>query len=208
MASIDYVVGKPKHLELSKRIAEIIRDELDNQIDVLGNAALRRGDPSERTVRWEEDRMPGFEELPVIMVSFSQDREDAGSTVHREDTMRFMIDVYERGTHLGADYSTGYNQANKHLQNMLGFIHQVIYHPNNRYLGFPKRFVNRIRHEETNVFEPATDKDSESVVSGRFEMICEVDREFTLNDPQSLNELDTKVRIDETDEGYYWVDNV
>ena len=192
MAKLNFRIEHRAWETIRDRIAEILADEMGNQIDLNYLAEI---DP---TVYLEK---AGFDhaETEIINVSFAQGRPDNKDITGADGAYLFNVDAYTKAK--TTDDAGGDQLTMLKLHTILGLIESILDHPTYKTLGFQAPYIARVWLGETNVAEMGKN-DQKNIAMGRVQLNVLVFEKHKLTTPTLAEGFDTSMKIGTTDKGY------
>ena len=151
---------------------------------------------------WLERFVPfDKEEVPALNVGLATGAFSGHTQKTTDGTYTYFIDAYAKAESTGND--KGDTKANIKLQRLLGMIRAILENPRYKTLGFnPPSIFNR-HCESLSIAEPGK-QDATSSVMGRITFLVKVPETVELISPVLLGRMDTRVKLHETDKGYFY----
>ena len=195
MAQINHAIGSRAFELIRNQIGAILAYELPNQ------ATLNNDDRLNAEVFVERFVPIGDEEVPLVIVGFSDVVPGLKTASSTDGEMTFLIDCYEK-----AKSTTDDPQADKtaaiRLQRLIGVIHGILSHSRYRTLGFAPPFIEHTEVKEIKMAAPKDAKDASSVVMARIEFIVRAPDKNIPIDPVVLDGYTTQALLGLTALGY------
>jgi hypothetical protein len=179
------------------RIADIIVDEIENQ-RVLTPSLGVIGYYMERSVPFNHS------EMPCINVSLATGNHDGKSAISSNKIYNYNIDCYHKAKSSYEDF--GDSLASVNMQRLLGMCRAILENPVYRTLGFATPSLKRVYVSAMQIADPNT-MDSVSAIMGRLIFSVEVPEGMELAVPMLLAGYDTRIKMGDTDRGYYYSGN-
>ena len=194
-AQITTPIGSRAFELIRQQIGAILADELPQQ-------ATLNADPNLNAEVFVERFKPvGDEEVPVVIVGFSDLAPGLKTASSTDGNMTFLIDCYEKAKSTDAEKQADKSATIK-LQRLIGVIYGILSHHKYRTLGFQAPFIEHTEIKDIKVAQPKNAKDASSVVMGRIEFIVRAPDKNTASDPVIIDGYSTQALLDLTDLGY------
>jgi hypothetical protein len=186
----------PQNFELVRdRIAEILTTEVANQFILTSNPDFDLDIWIERSIPFDK------EELPTINGNLATGSFSGHTQKTTDGTYTYFIDCFTKA--VSTDDDKGDQLASIKLQRLLGICRAILEDPKYKTLGFsPPSIFNR-HCESLSIAEPGK-QDAASSVMGRLSFIVKVPETVELITPILLGRNDTRVKLFETDRGYFY----
>ena len=185
---------------IRNRIAEILVDELDQQVLLTYDTDLEAKVYLERFVPFDNS------ELPAINVSFSAGDYNNQTARDVDGTYSYFIDVFTQAK--TTDDDRGDKLAIFKLHKLLGVCRAIIQNPIYKTLGFEPPFIMSRQISRIFIAEPK-EGDTLSVVMGRLILTIVAPEDTQLLTAKLIKGFDTQVKLFLTDKGYiYSGDNI
>lgn len=201
MPKILFVLG-PQAFELIRdRIAIILADEIEGQY-------LLTYDPDfgEMKVFVESANPNDKEDLPIINLSFASGsypllKEYNGKIL---GSYIYNIDVYTSSP--SNDEADGDNISGVKLQKILGVCRAILDNPIYRNLNYAPGFIQRVSVQDINIRADSKEMNNDSLNTrmGRLTLSVEAEESVALLVGNDLNEWNTNVSLNGTNDGYYY----
>ena len=194
MAQIKEIIPAQYFEVIRNRIAEILTDELDNQVVLTYDADL------EATVY--VDRFVPFDhtDTPAVNISFAEGKYDNQTVVDVDGTYVFFIDAFTRANTTNSD--RGDKLAMFKLHKLLGVCRAIIQNPIYKTLGFEPPFIMSRQISNISIAAPQKEGDALSVVMGRLILTIVAPEDTQLLTAKLIAGFDTQVKLSLTDKGY------
>lgn len=194
---INVIVPEQGFEIVRNRIGEILSDEFENQA-LNYNPDISAKIFVERTQHFDKTELSA---VNVCLATGNYGNKHQGSVV---GTYQYNIDVYVSAKTKNDD--KGDVLAAKKLQRLLGFCRYVLEDPYYKTLGFAPGFIARVFAGGIAIAQPE-DKDAANVMMGRLIMNVILTETNSLSTPKLIAGYETKVKLDETTQGYYYEGN-
>ena len=201
MAQIKEIIPAQYFEVIRNRIAEILTDELDNQVVLTYDTDL------EATVY--VDRFVPFDhtDTPAVNVSFSKGDYNNQTVVDVDGAYSYFIDVFTRAN--TTDTDRGDKLAMFKLHKLLGVCRAIIQNPLYKTLGFEPPFIMSRQISNISIAAPQKEGDALSVVMGRLILTIVAPEDTQLLTAKLIAGFDTQVKLSLTNKGYiYSGDNI
>jgi hypothetical protein len=180
---------------IGHRIAEILTDELDMQ-------AILNYEPNLEVSVWRE-RTKAFAstELPAININFpigNYGNDHQGSS---DGTYTFFVDCHTQSK--DDENETGDIRANKKVQRLMGVCRYILKDPIYKTLGFAPGFVQRVSVQSITIAQPDQGDEMNGAMA-RLVFIVQANERNTLLNPPLIAGYETTVKMNESDEGYFY----
>ncbi len=195
MPKINYPIPLQGYELIRERIAEILIDELGNQV-ILSYAPYLDADVFIESVNPEDK-----EHLPVVNISLAHLEWSNQNQGSKDGTYTYHIDCYTNSA--TTDDNTGDYLANAQLQRILGVIRAILENQLYCTLGFQRPFIQRVYCSEMN-FANKAKNDALNSMMGRLSFIVVATETTPGIIPSLIAGYDTEVKIDDTNKGYYY----
>ncbi len=192
MAKLKYKIPARAWEICRDRIAEILADELNNQIDMN---YLMEFKPEVCLERYGFDNI----ETEIVNVMFAQGRPDNKDITGADGAYLFNIDLYTKAE--TTDDAGGDQLATLKLHTLLGLVESILDHPNYKTLGFAAPYICRVWLGETNIAAKGKN-DQKNVAMGRIQFNVLVFEKHKLTTPRLAEGFDTSYKIGTGDKGY------
>ena len=191
----------PQFFEVIRnRIAEILVDELDQQVLLTYDTDLDATVYVERFVPFDNT------EMNAINVSFSGGPYDNQTVRDVDGSYSYFIDVFTKANTTDAD--RGDTLAMFKLQKLLGVCRAIIQNPIYKTLGFQPPFIMSRQISSIAIAQPR-EGETLSVVMGRLILTIVAPEDIQLLTAKLIKGFDTQVKLALTDKGYiYSGDNI
>lgn len=201
MAKITTAIPAQSFEVVRDRIAEILIDELDNQVAKFYKEELNAKVHIERFIPFDDS------ELPVVNVGLARGDFDNQTTIDSDGTYRYNIDCYHSAK--STKDVRGDTLANKRLQTLVGACRAILESSQYIRLNFPPPFIMNRQFENIAIAEPAEKKDTISVVMARLTFTVRVPENVDVTSANLIAGFDTQVKLALTEKGYiYSGDNI
>lgn len=181
------------------RIAMILTDELDNQFVLTGENSLNVDKV------WNSRFVPMDKtEGPCVNVDFYRD--DFGLVDQEESlgTAKYFIDCY--GTSKSNSSDRGDTKSMSRVQRLAGVCRAILMDSRYKTLGFQAPSLSGRWIESIEVSNPVG-PDATSMVIARLILVVKVNEYVKLLDSDMIKGYDTRIKIELTDEGYFYRTN-
>ncbi len=196
MAKITGIIPPQAYEYVRDKIANILTDELWNQVLLSGNYDLDVEMFMESN-NFYIDKI----DLSAVNVSLAKGswaNESAGSS---EGTYEFYIDVYTNSK--TSDTVSGDVKASLRLQRIAGVIRAILKNPIYKRLDFITKFIVRTTISEFNV-GPATKDDALNTMMGRLSFMVTANETTELIQALMIEAYQTKTKLGNTQKGYFY----
>lgn len=195
MSLINGIIPQQSFELVRDRIGQILALEIANQFTLTSNSDFDLDVWVERFVPFDK------EELPTINVSLATGGFTGHTQKSTDGTYTYFIDVFTKA--ISTDDEKGDQMASVKLQRLLGMCRAILENPRYKTLGFdPPSIFNR-HCESISIAEPGK-QDATSSVMGRLAFSVKVLETVELIDPVLIGRSDTRVKLYETDKGYFY----
>ncbi len=189
------------------RIAEILANELPNQVTLHNAATPGSGNDLNATVFINRIIPLSNESMPMINVWMGNGDYDNFTQLKQDGTYIYNVDIYTSSPSTSS--GSGDVLSMSKLQTLAGVVQGILMHPSYVTLGFERPFIEHreVRSIATGV--PNNNLDAHSVTQARLELVVRVPEHSTTHTPNNIAGYDTQVKIGLTDKGYiYSGDNI
>lgn len=209
MALLTGIIPTQNFEVVRDRIAEILADEINNQITLRG-AETPALDVSHLPTTVAIERIIPFDktELPGVDVSFSNGDYGNKDQTQVDGNYDYFIDCYasaktsddpdNAGELLRADYA-----AKVKLHKLLGVCRAILENPKYRTLGYTPPFCATVGVKTIAIADPER-QDAVTTVMGRLVFTLRVPETVELVEPRAIDGYSTTVILYETDKGYHY----
>lgn len=195
MSLINGIIPNQNFEIVRDRIAEILATEFSSQFILTSNSDFDLDVWLERFIPFDK------EELPAINVGLATGTFSGHDQKKTDGTYTYFIDAYAKAD--SSENDQGDTKANIKLQRLLGMIRAMLENPRYKTLGFdPPSIFNR-HCESLSIADPGK-QDATSSVMGRITFLVKVPETVELINPVLLGRMDTRVKLHETDRGYFY----
>ena len=198
MAKINTIIPTQNYELIRDRIAIILADEFQNQlfltydVDVDPVIFVERSNPFDK------------EELPAVNVSMAVGNFANKNLGSSDGTYQFNIDFYTRSKSNAA--TGGDIISTKKLHRMIGMARYILEDPIYKTLGFNPGFIMHTICTEI-IIKQLDKDDATNTAMGRLIFTVKANESNRLLSPSIALGFDTKVTIEISNEGYYYVTN-
>lgn len=199
MAILQELIPDRLYEQLRDRIAEILIDEIQGQID-LGHSVQLSKLYVERTTPIDKLK------VPCIVVSMSDGQYDNRDMVSVDGNYTFFIDAYTKSKATADD--DGDTLAAKKVHKLIGVCQSILTSSLYDNLGFDRPFISE-SWVETIAFGPVDPANRQSTISdsqmhfmGRLQFKVRVQETSENAVPEVLYEFQTQVKVDGSSQGY------
>lgn len=201
MALINTVIVEASFEIILKRIALILRSEIINQVVLTGDYDIDATVFLERTVKINTSELDSG---PVIVVCLATGDFNNQDITQSAGTYQYFIDVYTKAktSAIGA----GDTRARLRCQRMLGVCRAILEATQYITLGFGYPFVMGRKINSLLIADP-DDTGADSLTRARLVLEVKVPEFNPMSTASLIDGSDTKVFIDITTEGYFWVND-
>lgn len=192
MAKLNFRIQPRAWETIRDRLAEILADEINNQIDLNYLAEINPEITLERS---------GFDmtDTDIVNVSFAQGRPDNKDITGADGSYLFNIDAYTKAK--TTDDAGGDQIATLKVQTILGLIESIMDHPIYKTLGFQAPYISRVWLGETNVAQMGKN-DQKNIAMGRVQVNVKVFENHILKTPTIAAGFETSFTIGDSTKGY------
>jgi len=194
-AQITTPIGSRAFELIRHQIGAILADELPSQATLNSDSNLNA------EVFVERFKPVGDEEVPVVIIGFSDLAPGLKTASSTDGNMTFLIDCYEKAKSTDSEKQADKTATIK-LQRLIGVIYGILSHHKYRTLGFAAPFIEHTEIKDIKIAQPKNAKDASSVVMGRIEFIVRAPDKNTASDPVMIDGYSTQALLDLTDLGY------
>lgn len=196
MAVLEEPIPDPNFEIIGKRIAEILNDELNYQVN---NFQVGFRAPE---VLLERAHPPDVQEVPAVIVRQNlgelRDYHDRGAT--NEST--FWVDIYEKASS-GPDQE-GSALSRIRMKKLLGACWHVLNAQAYKMLGYKPGFVGDVYATRFEFNPQDVGGDDASMAQGRLFLTVVAAEDTQRGEARDLEKVKTTAYLEETDKGYYW----
>ncbi len=201
MAKITTAIPAQAFEVVRDRIAEILIDELENQVAKFYKEELNAKVHIERFIPFDDS------ELPIVNVGLARGDFDNQTTIDSDGTYRYNIDCYHSAK--STKDVQGDTLANIRLQTLVGACRAILESSQYIRLNFPPPFIMNRQFENIAIAEPPDKKDTISVVMARLTFTVRVPENVDVTSANLIAGFDTQVKLALTEKGYiYSGDNI
>lgn len=196
MAQINYIIPPQKYELARNRIGEILIDEFDNQLLLTGNYDL--------DIKVDvEGQNPYYDkvELPAINVSLLNGgfgNKNQGSV---DGNYIYAIDAFTSAK--TTNTMKGDKLSTFKLHKLLGIARAILEDPKYKTLGYVPGFVMRTGFTNIDIMEIKKD-DALNTIGGRLLFAVSLNEITALGVPRLIDGYETRVKISNTDQGYFY----
>jgi|SRR5690242_7901731 len=197
-ALINTAIPKTNWETVRDVIAQILATEIENQN--VNNFIPDAGWEAQSHV-WTERFVPfDKSEVPAVNVMFSRVSYNNEHVGHSDGIYVFNIDCYAYAK--STDGNDGDKDSMFKLQRLIGLCRSILMDPRYIRLGIaPPNVMNRtIQSIEIG----QTENDSLSVTFGRIALAVRIPESIQFIPATALNLANTQIKLEETNQGYYW----
>ncbi len=195
-AKIDYIISAQGFELVRDRIGEILIEELANQFVLSADPDINCGISVERSTPYDKT------ELPVVNVSLfngSFGKKEARVT---EGVYQYNLDCFHSSK--TKDQVGGDTISSKKLQKLMGLVRFIFENQVYKTLGYEPGFIGGVWFTELGISEIKEKDDALSTCMGRLILNVKLGETNTLLTPKLLAGYETTVKINQTENGYYW----
>lgn len=192
-------IPKSNFQSLLKRIAEILKSELDAQTQLYSERAVKN-----IYVERVADAL-AYTEVPALNIQIAQGEYNTRSRVHQDGNYLFNIDVYEKAEETGD--TQGDELAAIRLFNLINRVRYILMHPQYDTLGFDSVTMRRSFEAFQVDDRRSNENDTEFVKMARCNFRVEAPEHVELANAVLADGMETEVKLEETDVGYKWSDD-
>lgn len=202
MASVITGIIDPQAFEVVRdRIGRILAEELAQQYSLSASPDLNAQNWIERFLPYQEN------ELPCVNVMLAEGTYDGQTAVQNDGTYRYYIDVHVNAT--STHNNPGNQKAIRKLHKLLGVCRAILMDARYKTLGFSTRpgYVMNRHVESIQIKEPGQkEHDMMSTAMGRIVILVKVPEITAYKTGVAGKQIQTTVKLADTDKGYLWVD--
>lgn len=201
LPKIDAIIPAANFELIRDQIGAVLKLEIDNQKVLDPTFVLPKKIWKERSVPFNAN------EFPAINVRFQNGSYDERSREEKQvhAIYTYFIDISFIAKSTAGEGNTGDQLATVALHKMMRVVRAILANPAYDTLGFDRPFNKRAWVNSIEVFEPLEFADATNQINGRVEYCIEVPEYVTIPVGSNLlNEITTQVKINESEEGYFW----
>jgi len=201
MALINTIIGPQSYEIIRDRIAIFLQSEFNNQLELRGDYDYDVTVWLERTVRVNTSELDGGIMLVVSLATGDYSNQDVTQTL---GTYVYLIDAYTKAkttTNGGGD-----TRSRIRCQKALGTARGIIESTQYLTLGFAPGFVQSRKINSLQIAEPE-DTGADSLTRGRLVLEVKVPEYQQVVTASLIDGSDTKMFIDISEEGFYFVND-
>lgn len=186
----------PQGFEIIRdRIASILADEIIHQHALTSDSDLDLD-------VWMERFIPfGKEELPAINVSLASGLFSGHTQKQTDGTYIYFIDCHTKAASTEDDQ--GDRLATIKLHRLLGICRAILENPRYQTLGFTQPYISNRHCTELSIADPGK-QDAVNSIMGRLAFSVKVRETMELIDAPLLARSDTRIKLYQTDKGYFY----
>jgi len=204
MAQIPNIIPPAAFELIRNRIAEILIDEFNKQFLMTYDVDL---DLDEKSIVVERSNQLDNTELSFINICLSGggfDNKNYSGSVN--GTYSYDIDIYTKSK--TSALQSGDVTSSFRLQKLLRVCRYILEHPIYKTLGFSSPKINRVYCSQFNIAVPGPGvSDALSTMMSRLVFTVVSNESVELITPALISGYDTKIKINNTDEGYFYSGN-
>lgn len=192
---------------IGPRIFELVRDKIGLIISVeLPNQAVLAGDPELNAKVFKERFVPvNASEGTIVNVQIPRGDYGMITALNQDGNYVYYIDCYVSAK--STNDNRGDELAMVKLQRLTGIIQAILSDGHYRTLDFPRPLIEHTSVENIQFADAEDTKDAASLVRSRITFIVRAPEEVEELPVSVLDGLDTSVTLDDTDEGYVFINN-
>lgn len=195
MSKINHIILPQNYEFVRDRIAEIITDELHNQLLLTGEYDIDAEVYVERTTPFDESELPA---VNICLDSGSWGNKHQGSVV---GTYIFNIDCVTSAK--ATKSGPGDTASTIKSQRIAGLCRSILEDPIYKTLGFTPPFISKTFCSDIK-FGSAGSPDAKNIVVSRISFHTVVNETSDLIIPNLIEGYQTVVKIDNTSKGYFY----
>lgn len=201
MAVITTIIGPQSYETIRDRVAIILQDECNNQLQLSGDYDFDIQVFLERTVRVNTSELDSG---PLIVVSLAAGDYSNQDVTQTTGIYVYLIDVYTKAktTATGA----GDSRSRLRCQKILGLCRGVLEATQYLTLGFEPGFIMGRKINSLQIAEPE-DTGADSMTRGRLILEVKAPESQVMGSTTLIDGSDTQMFIDITEEGFYFVND-
>ncbi|MBC7486103.1 MAG: hypothetical protein H7282_05075 [Cytophagaceae bacterium] len=182
---------------------EIVRDRIaDILIDELASQAVLCADPELNiNVFLERFNTLDKSEFPAANIALATGAYDNENMKTVDGTYTYYVDFYSSSKTTTERSDT---LANKKLQKYLGKARAIFKNPVYKTLGFAPPFISKVTVATLDINPPTPTNDADSSVEGRLSITVRLVETTELIEAVLIAGYETKIKIGETNKGYYY----
>lgn len=186
----------PQAFEIVRdRIGAILADEINRQFIITGDAELDLDVWVERFVPFDK------EEIPTVNVSLVSGAFSGHTQKNTDGLYSYAIDVHAKAK--SSEDDRGDSLAVIRLHRLMGICRAILENPYYKTLGFTPPFIMNRHCESVSIADPGR-QDATSAAMGRLIFSVRVIENTELVSPAALYMNNTRVKLHETDKGYFY----
>lgn len=195
MSVINGIIPSQKFETIRDKIGSILADELANQCSLTSDPVLDLDVWVERFIPFDES------ELPAVNVSLATGNFAGHTQKSTEGTYTYFIDVHTKAPTTAVD--KGDSLAMVKLQKILGVCRAILEDPKYKTLGFDAPIIFNRKFETLAIADPGK-QDAASAVMGRLGFLVKTTETVELINAPLIGRSDTRIKLFETDKGYFY----
>jgi hypothetical protein len=196
MALIKTKIPESAFVDVRKRIAEILADELPSQ------AALNKEEWINAKVFSERESAIDKSEPSVINVNLSRGDYGLITAISQDGQYSFNIDIYTRAK--SSIDKRGDLKSSERLHRLSGICHHIFSNPVYRTLGFAPPFIMGSSVSTIQFAEPIKEDQASNVFMSRIVLGVRVSENSVIGEGKLIEGYKTTVKMSETDYGYVY----
>lgn len=178
------------------RIGEILIEELANQFVLNPDPDINCGVSIERSTPYNKT------ELPAVNISLFNGTYGKKEQRGVEGVYQYNLDVFHASKAKGA--VGGDTLSAKKLQKLMGLVRFILENPIYKTIGFAPGFIGRVWFTEMGISDVKEKDDGVNTIMGRLILNVLLLEENVLLTPALIQGFETHVKINQTDNGYYY----
>lgn len=203
MALIKTIIGKQSFEIIRDQIALILRGEIVNQANMTGNYDIDASVYLERTVNINTSEL---DSAPIVVVNLATGDYNNQDISQSTGTYQYLIDIYTKAKSTTGQDNRGDTRSRIACQQMMGICRGILEASQYIRLGYQNAFVMGRKINSLQIAEP-DDTGADSIMRGRLVLEVKVPEYQAQIVPQLIDGSDTKMFIDITEEGFYFVND-
>lgn len=195
MSKINTVIA-PRYFErIRDRIGEILIDELNNQFVLTSDSRLKANVYIERAKSIDKIA------LPAVVIKFASGRYGNKNQGNSDGTYTYYIEAYTSSK--SNSIQDGDIRAKIDLQKLLGVCWAILENPVYKTLGFAPPSLSELSITEIDIAD-IQEPDGLNTGMGRLALSVRVCESVSLITPALLEGYETKIKLGDSNEGYYY----